>query len=359
MKSVVVDKIASITQALSLKHDLRVEDENIPAEEGVVLVVEVLTNKSTYNTLELTSGRMAKVVRGDIVVGALGTRKALFGYSGHVPASVKAGDVIQMLNIGGVLGVCDSANPDKGRPFDCRVIGVVLQFPYLGERIGVPARVGKQKLDYNAVLDMQGVPVVALAGTCMEAGKTAAACAIVSRMRHRGLVVDVFKATGVSLRRDILAMEDSGARNSLIFTDLGVVTTTGKTGPALTRTMLTELASKKPDVIVFELGDGLIGTYGVDSILECEDIRKALTSVVLSANDPVAAWGGVKLLRERFKVEPSVVTGPATDNAVGVQIIEEQMSVRACNAISDGAKLGDLVIDSLKLPVKPALAESA
>jgi hypothetical protein len=354
MKSVVVDKIASVTQALGLKHDLRVAEDDIPAEEGVVLVVEVLTNKSTYNTLELTSGRMAKVVRGDIVVGALGTRRALFGYSGHVPEAVKAGDVIQMLNIGGVLGVCDSANPDKGKPFDVRVLGVVLQFPFLGERIGVPARVGSRKLDYDAPLDTQRVPVVALAGTCMEAGKTAAACAIVSRMRHRGLVVDVFKATGVSLRRDILAMEDSGARNGLIFTDLGVVTTTAKTGPALTRTMLTELAAKKPDVIVFELGDGLIGTYGVDAILKCEDIAKSLTSVVLSANDPVAAWGGVKLLRERFGIEPSVVTGPATDNAVGVQIIEEQMNVRACNAITDGAKLGDLIIDSLKLPAKAA-----
>ncbi len=358
MKSVVVDKIASITQALGLKHDLRVEEDNIPSEEGVVLVVEVLTNKSTYNTLELTSGRMAKVVRGDIVVGALGTRKALFGYSGHVPESVKAGDIIQMLNIGGVLGVCDSANPDKGRPFDCRVLGVVLQFPFLGERIGVPARVGKKKLDYDTKLDTQGVPVVALAGTCMEAGKTAAACAIVSRMRHRGLVVDVFKATGVSLRRDILAMEDSGARNGMIFTDLGVVTTTAKTGPALTRAMLTELAAKKPDVIVFELGDGLIGTYGVDAILQCEDISKALTSVVLSANDPVAAWGGVKLLRERFGIEPTAVTGPATDNDVGVQIIEEQMNVRACNAISNGAKLGDLIIDSLKLPAKPVVEQA-
>ncbi len=143
MKSVVVDKIGSVTQALSLTHDLRVSEE-IPAEEGVVLVVEVLTNKSTYNTLELTSGRMAKVMRGDIVVGALGPRRALFGYSGHVPAKVAAGDIIQMLNIGGVLGICDSVNPDKGQPFDCRVIGVVLQFPYLGERIGVPARVGSR-----------------------------------------------------------------------------------------------------------------------------------------------------------------------------------------------------------------------
>jgi hypothetical protein len=351
MRSVVVDKIGSVTQALNLKHDLRIS-EDIPSEEGVVLVVEILTNKSTYNTLELTSGRMAKVVKGDIVAGALGPRRALFGYSGHVPKSLKPGDIIQMLNIGGVLGICDSANPQNGNPFDCKVLGVVLQFPFLGERIGVPARVGTRKLDYDATLDAQGVPVVALAGTCMEAGKTAAACAIVSRMRHRGLTVDVFKATGVSLRRDILAMEDSGARNSMIFTDLGIVTTTGKSGPALTRSMLTELAARKPDVIVFELGDGLIGTYGVAAILECEDIRKSLTSVVLSANDPVAAWGGVKLLRERFLIEPSVITGPATDNSVGVEIIEEQMSVKACNAISNGALLGDIVIDSVGLSAK-------
>ena len=352
MKTVVVDKIASVTQACGLGNEVRVALDNIPAEEGVVVVVEILTNKSTYNTLELTSGRMAKVGKGDIVVGALGHRKALFGYSGHVPESVKPGDIIQMLNIGGVLGVVDSVNPDKGKPFDCRVVGGVLDFPYLGERIGVPARVGYRKFDPEAALVTHGVPVVALAGTCMEAGKTAAACSIVSRMRHRGLIVDVFKATGVSLRRDILAMEDSGARYGLIFTDLGVVTTTEKTGPALTRTMMTELAAKKPDVIVFELGDGLIGTYGVAAILECEDIRKAMTSVVLSANDPVAAWGGVKLLRERFGIEPTAVTGPSTDNSVGVDIIEEQMQVRAFNAITNGAALGDHLIEHLGLAAK-------
>jgi hypothetical protein len=347
MRSVVVDKVASVTQACGLSNEVRIATDNIPSEEGVVVVVEVLTNKSTYNTLELTSGRMAKVVKGDIVVGALGHRKALFGYSGHVPPTVQAGDIIQMLNIGGVLGICDSANPDKGRPFDCRVLGVVLHFPYLGERIGIPARVGHKRLDFEAKLDTHGVPVVALAGTCMEAGKTAAACAVISRMRHRGLVVDAFKATGVSLRRDILAMEDAGARRSAIFTDLGIVTTTRANGPALTRTMLTDLSAGKPDVIVFELGDGILGTYGVDAILECPDIRAALTGVILSANDPVAAWGGVKLLRERFGVDPCVVTGPSTDNAVGVDIIKTQMGVAAFNAMTDGAALGDRVIEAI------------
>jgi hypothetical protein len=113
--------------------------------------------------------------------------------------------------------------------------------------------------------------------------------------------------------------------------------------------MLTELSAGKPDVIVFELGDGILGTYGVDAILECPDIRAALTGVVLSANDPVAAWGGVKLLRERFGIEPSVVTGPSTDNQVGVEIITTQMAVPAFNALSAGAALGDCVMEAIGL----------
>ena len=90
MRTVVVDKIASVTQACGLSHELRIAAD-IPCEEGLVVVVEILNNKSTYNTLELTSGRMAKVARGDVVVGALGHRKALFGYSGHIPRDAQTG----------------------------------------------------------------------------------------------------------------------------------------------------------------------------------------------------------------------------------------------------------------------------
>jgi len=342
VKSVVVDKIASVAQHSDLGHELRLSAD-IPCEEGILVAARVLNNKTRYNQLELTSGRMATVNQGDVVVGALGHRKALRGYSGHLPTALSVGDTIQLLNIGGVLGHCDSANPDVGPAFDCEVLGAVLHFPYLGERIGVPARAGANQLDQAAPLETKGVPVVALAGTCMDSGKTAAACAIVGRLRHLGLHVAACKATGVSLRRDILAMEDAGATDTMIFSDLGVVTTTADNGPALTRSLLTGLAGQQPDVIVLELGDGLLGAYGVEAILSDEAIRMALSVVVLCANDPVSAWGGARILREQFSIEPAVITGPATDNAVGVDQIAERLSVPAINALSNGVALGDLV----------------
>ncbi len=346
MKPVIVDKIASVAASCDLDREVRVSGD-IPCEEGVVVAVEVLTNKSSYNKLELTSGRMAQVKAGDIVVGALGHRHALFGYSGHLPKSLEPGDTVNILNLGGVIGICDSVTPDRGSPFECRALGTVLHFPYLGERIGHPARVGSHTLDRDASLADSRAPVIALAGTCMDSGKTAAACAIISRLVHRGLRVAAFKATGVSLRRDILAMEDSGAFATSIFTDFGVVTTTPDNGPALTRALLNRLWATKPDVIVFELGDGLLGAYGVQAILSAPDIRDALSAVVLCANDPVAAWGGVTLLRDRFGIEPAAVTGRATDNAVGSDMIVDQLNVPACNALTQETQLGGVVMDKV------------
>lgn len=348
MKTVIADKIASVAQNKGLKRELRVSAD-IPCEEGVLVAVEILNAKSTYNTLELTSGRMAQLKPGDVIVGALGHRKALFGYSGHLPESLKPGDEVQVLNIGGVLGICDSVNANFGQPFNAKVLGAVLEFPILGERIGVPARAGFEEADNGAALNTHGVPVVALAGTCMDSGKTAAASAIVSRLRHLGHTVDAFKATGVSLRRDILAMEDAGARNTSIFTDFGVITTTAHNSAGVTKTMLNKLAATKPDAIVFELGDGILGTYGVDAILQDQAIAEALTCLILCANDPVGSTGGYALLKDEFGLDAQLVTGPATDNQVGRTIINERLGIQGINAITNASDLGDAVADIIGL----------
>jgi hypothetical protein len=57
----------------------------------------------------------------------------------------------------------------------------------------------------------------------------------------------------------------------------------------------------------------------------------------------VSAWGGVELLRNEFQIEPAVVTGPATDNDVGVQQIDERTGLPAINALVNPVELGDMI----------------
>ena len=344
MKTVLLDKIGSVTLNCRLPREVRVGSE-IPAVEGGVIAARVLTAKSTYNTLELPSGRFSQVKPGDLIAGALGHRKALFGYSGHVPDEVKVGDKLNLLNLGGVIGVHDGGSPDLGAPFVVEVLGQVLHFPFLGERIGVPAHITQGALPVEEVLDVSGVPIVAIVGSCMNAGKTAAACSLVQSFTHLGLRVVAGKTTGVSLRRDILSMEDAGARKVLMFTDLGIVTTTPITAPQAARTILTNLARERPDVIVLELGDGLLGLYGVNEILSTPAIKESFSAVVLAASDPVAAWGGVQLLRDRYAISCTAITGPATDNAAAARLVEEQTGCPARNARTQAEELARVVLE--------------
>lgn len=52
----------------------------------------------------------------------------------------------------------------------------------------------------------------------------------------------------------------------------------------------------------------------------------------------------MRILRETYGIEPAAVTGPATDNAVGVSLIEERLGVPAINARTAPGALADVVL---------------
>ncbi len=347
MKSQFLDKIASVTLNCDLGRRIRLGDE-FSCREGDVIAVRVLTEKRVYDQLELPSGRMSRLKPGDVVAGALGHRHALRGYAGRVPHHLSVGDEVNILNLGGVLGLCEEAHPELGPPFQCEVLGSVLRFPIVGERHGVPANIADDLPPLDDAVAPSGPPLVVVAGTCMSAGKTHACAALIQELNHRGLRVHAGKATGVSLRRDILQMEDAGARRSSIFTDLGVVTSTPETAPAIVRRQLTLLSVEDPDLIVIELGDGLMGRYGVDAILDAPDIRQRISVLLLAANDPVAAWGGVQILAGDHDLRTDLITGPATDNRAGIDAIASRCSVPAVNARTDPVALADAVLLALE-----------
>jgi hypothetical protein len=190
-------------------------------------------------------------------------------------------------------------------------------------------------------------PLIAIVGTCMDAGKTVAACEIIHGLSRRGRSVAAGKLTGVALQRDVLGMRDHGAVEALSFVDAGVVTTDPGTAPESSRRIVTELNRSRPDAIVLELGDGLLGEYGVQAILSASDLAAQVRSVVLCATDPVGAWGGARLLREEYGLEPTVVTGPATDNEVGGAYIHDALGVPTANALTEPEKLVEQVWTSV------------
>lgn len=342
-----LDKIASSTANLGLRSRVVLGDQ-IPATPGSVVAVRVLDEKKVYNQIEDVHGRMMTVHQGDLVAGVLGKREALRGFAGEVPETVRPGDVLHLLNLGGVIGRCTSNNPDVGQPCRVEVLGSVLQFPELGSREGSPAHIAPGPVQASETLD-ELPPLILLVGSCMSAGKTAAACALVRSATARGLDVGVAKVTGVALRRDVLEMQDHGAVCATTFADAGLPSTCEGDVVAVARGCMNAVARHRPDLMVVELGDGLMGQYGVREILSDPAIQQAAGAVVLAATDPVAAWGGALILEE-LGIQASVITGPATDNEAGCRsILDRVAGVSVANARTQPEVLTDSALSALGL----------
>lgn len=341
MKRLRLDKIASVTSRLGLDPNA-VVSERIPATAGTVIACRVLNAKRTYNTLEDVHGRKLALHPGDVIAGALGHRNALYGYSGRVPEQVEVGDRLQLLNLGGVIGTGAESCPSHGEPFQLEVLGSVLEFPYLATRVGVPANI-ERAARASRPMPAEVPPVVVLVGTCMDAGKTTAAAALIHQWSHAGLHVAAGKLTGVSLRRDVLEMRDCGADPIGIFTDFGVVTTNDANAVAAAHGLVNYLAEAEPDRIVLEMGDGLLGTYGVRALLADPALHGAIRATIVCAQDPVGAQGAQRILREEYDLETDLLSGRVTDTPVGLAFCRDELGVPAWNAMRHGAELAQTV----------------
>jgi hypothetical protein len=226
-----------------------------------------------------------------------------------------------------------------GLPLEVEVLGAVMID-------GSPANIAR-----NAIPPREDLPscppLVVVAGTCMSAGKTAAASEIVKRFAQSGTRVAAAKLSGVAALRDTLDMEDHGAFATLSFLDCGLPSTARVADLApYARAILGELASRNPDVIVLELGDGILGDYHVGSFFQHADLLAATKAVVMCANDLVAAWGAKKLMEE-WKIPITVVSGPVTDNQTGTDYISQELKLPAANAKSDGRTLFGIVYEEI------------
>ena len=77
-----------------------------PPKTGNLVLVRVKKVSSKYSSIEIANGEEVSLEPGKILVGVLGARRALIGFSGDVPEKLEPHMSLFVLNRGGVIGKC-------------------------------------------------------------------------------------------------------------------------------------------------------------------------------------------------------------------------------------------------------------
>jgi dethiobiotin synthetase len=263
---------------------------------------------------------------------------------------VTSGDRLHLLNMGGVIGKCTGHHSSLSDAIELEVIGLAC------DEDGNVLNIGDACLTPRARLG-ETAPIVMIAGTCMNSGKTVAATELIKQATRAGLKVAAGKLSGVACLRDTLNMSDHGAIATASFLDCGLPSTVDVEDLAPTaKAIIAKLNEASPDLIVIELGDGILGGYSVDTIFADLELLEATAAIVFCASDYVGAWGGIELLRRRG-VEVDVISGSVTDSHMGEDYIKEQFQVPAANARREGAALFELVMENVEALANVSVGE--
>jgi hypothetical protein len=314
-------KIPSALAKLNLPATVEISEQILP-EEGAVILVEALSDAGKNNLMEYTSGRVGFLVEGDILPVVLGKRRALREYSGDIPTRLAIGDILYYLCESGVVGEIKGLNEQWGLPMQVKVLGsIVVNGKQLNMKdVAIPKR---RSLENCA-------PIVGVVGTCMNIGKTTTICKLIKHFKAKGLKVAGVKLSGVASTQDLDKLRDAGASPVLGFMDGGLPSTCNDTHEVIEVALgiIHAVNQSQPDLIIAELGDGILGEYNVGNIISCPQIQQHISSFIVGAGDLVSAWGAKEIMQQ-YGVDVTLITGPAVNNDTGVQYVEKNFHVPA------------------------------
>jgi hypothetical protein len=287
---------------------------------GDYVLGEVTIARGGFAEIELCSGRLARPVSGDVVLGALGVRHATLEVVGSFEEVGKDGEM-DLLGAAGLLGRATSV---------CGLLPSLIRVDYRGHAM----RDGKalNMVDFAVRPAEQNsfrVPTILIVGTSMSAGKTTSAKIIIRELKRRGYRVAGAKLTGAGRYRDILAMRDAGADTIFDFVDVGLPSSvlTAEEYRERLRDLLGLIANAKPDVLVAEAGASPLEPYNGDTALE--ELGEAVVFTVLCASDPYAVVG----VMHGFEMNPDLVAGLATSTIAGEELVRKLSGAKALNLL--------------------------
>lgn len=278
-------------------------------DTGDYVVGEVVGRAGELSKVELRSGRMIEVVEGDLVVGALGSRRATLEAVGDWRDITEDG-TFHAMTAAGLFGRVTSLAPLMPPIMRLRYVGHVTRD---GAKVRMDDFVPRiPDVDYD-------VPTLLIIGTSMSAGKTTAAKRIIRHLKGLGLHIAGTKLTGAGRYRDVLAMWDAGADDIFDFVDVGLPSTIldPEDYRRRLRQLLSLIAGCRPDIVVAEAGASPLEPYNGEVVLE--ELAGHVRCTVLCASDPYAVAGVI----EGFGYEPDVVAGIATNTTASVELVRK------------------------------------
>lgn len=256
-----------------------------------------------HKNLQLRDGRRSRLFLGDEILVCFGNRYAPDQYEAYVPESL---GLCHLVAGGGIAASVSSKSGMVGSATTINVLGV------LADDQGRVLNIADFSLP-QLVNRLAHQPVIAVAGTAMNAGKTETLVNLVKGLVRSGLKVGTAKVTGTGAGGDMWAAVDAGASRALDFTDAGMPSTYHASADQVEQgalNLIAHLNESKVDVIVLELADGLFQTETA-ALLASTSFISQVNGIIFAAGDAMGAVAGVHWL-ERHKLPVIGVSGVLT-----------------------------------------------
>jgi hypothetical protein len=293
---------------------------SVPAIGAVALAEVKEIGKNT--ALELDNGRRCSLHTGDLLAVAFGNRYATMQFEGYARVQDEQCDLLSM---GGLCGIVESKHDRVSGPTTLRILGA------LGGRDQRPL----SSVDFALppVTSHGRIRVAVVCGTSMDAGKTHTVMCTIQGLRNQGYRVAGVKLTGSATGRDTWSMLDAGACVALDFTDGGFPSTylcTREQLLHLYHLLVGHARERGAEWVVVEIADGLLQVETA-ALLNSPQFRSTVDHFLFAAGEPMAAVGGVGMLRQ-WGIEPLAVSGVVSMSPLNIREVEAAVKLRCLTA---------------------------
>lgn len=288
---------------------------------GDFVVGRVVGERNRLHNCETKSGRMAELVRGDLLIGALGRRAATLECVGDWRAVTE--DLrLEALTSAGLLARATSTSP---------LLPDLMQLDYLGHVMRRGSKLNMMDFIQPAPPRKLEIPVILIIGTSMSAGKTTSGQVIIRALKYLGIDVVGAKLSGAARYRDILKFRDAGARCVVDFVDAGLPSTVCSETRFRTafELMLSKIAACEAQVLVAEAGASPLEPY--NGAIVVEYLRDLARFTVLCASDPYAVLGVQTAYGDGLKAD--LVAGPAANTSAAITLVSHLSGLHALNLL--------------------------